>query len=59
MYEGYQVCDDRILIYKNRMYIPNSPELRRISMGEIHNMTYFGHPCYHKNNKQEINTFGL
>jgi hypothetical protein len=47
-YEGYQLNDDGLLIYKNRMYIPNSLELRRIIMDEIHKMSYFRHSGYQK-----------
>jgi hypothetical protein len=45
-YEGYQLNDDGFFIYKNRMYIPNSLDLRRIIMDEIHKMPYSGHLGY-------------
>lgn len=46
--EGYQLNDDGLLIYKNRMYFPNSLYLKRIIMDETHKISYFGHPSYQK-----------
>ena len=45
-HEGYHQEDDGLLIYKNRMYIPNATNLRRIIMDEIHKMPYYDHPRY-------------
>ena len=42
-YVGYKLEEDEILTYKNRIYIPNVAELRRIVMDEIHQAPYFGH----------------
>ena len=47
-YEGYHLEGDRLLIYKNKIYIPNVAYLRRIVMDEIHQAPYFGHPRYQK-----------
>ena len=47
-YEGYQLEEDGLLTYKNRIYIPNISDLRRVVMGEIHQAPYSGHPGYHK-----------
>ena len=47
-YEGYQLEEEQLLTYKNRIYIPNVAYLRRICMDEIHQDPYSGHPGYHK-----------
>ena len=43
-FEGYKLEEDGLLTYKNRIYIPNVAELRRIVMDEIHQAPYSGHP---------------
>ena len=35
-YKGYQLEEDELFTYKNRVYIPNVADLRRIVKGEIH-----------------------
>ena len=35
-YEGYRLEEDGLLTYKNRVYIPNVADLRRMVMDEIH-----------------------
>ena len=35
-YEEYKLEEDELLTYKNRIYIPNVANLRRIVMDEIH-----------------------
>ena len=35
-YEGYKLEEDELFTYKNRIYIPNVADLRRIVMDEIH-----------------------
>ena len=40
--------EDELLTYKNKIYIPNMADLRRIVMDEIHQALYSGHPGYHK-----------
>ena len=47
-YEGYKLEEDRLLTYKNIIYIPNVAYLRRVVMDEIHQDPYFGHPRYQK-----------
>ena len=47
-YEGYKLEVDGLLTYKNRIYIPNVADLRRIVMDEIHETPYFGHLGYHR-----------
>ena len=47
-YEGYKLEEDGLLTYKNRIYIPNVADLRRVVMDEIHQAPYFGHPGHQK-----------
>ena len=47
-YEGYKLENDGLLTYKNKIYIPNVADLRRILMDEIHQAPYSGHPGYQK-----------
>jgi hypothetical protein len=35
-------------VYKRRVYVPNSPELRSAILKEMHNVPYARHPGYHK-----------
>jgi hypothetical protein len=39
---------DGILLYKNRVYIPNVQDLKLEILKEMHNVTYVGHPGYQK-----------
>ena len=58
-YEGYKLEEDELLTYKERIYIPNVANLRRVVMDEIHQASYFGHPGYHKTLLQlQSSTFG-
>ena len=47
-YEGYKLEEDGLLTYKNKIYIPNVADLRRIVMDEIHQAPYYGHSGYQK-----------
>ena len=47
-YEGYRLEGEELLTYKNRVYIPNVANLRRIVMDEIHQVPYSSHPGYQK-----------
>ena len=47
-YNGYHLEEDGILIYKNRIYIPNLSYLRRIDMDEIHKIPNSTHSRYQK-----------
>jgi hypothetical protein len=38
---------DGLLLYKDRVYIPNVQELKLVILKEMHNVTYVGHPGYH------------
>jgi hypothetical protein len=46
--EDFELGIDRILLYKNRVYIPNFPELRSVILKKIHIVPYAGHPGYQK-----------
>jgi hypothetical protein len=45
---NYILGADGILLYKNRVYIPNVLELKLAILKEMHNMTYAGHLGYQK-----------
>jgi hypothetical protein len=45
-YEGYQLENHELLIYKTRMHIPSFSNLRIIIIDEIHKTPYIGHPSY-------------
>jgi hypothetical protein len=47
-YEGYQIVDEGLLTYKNRLYIPNCDDLKRFITDELHKKPYTGHPGYQK-----------
>ena len=47
-YVGYKLEEDGLLTYKNRFYIPNVANLRRVVMDEIHQAPYSGNPGYQK-----------
>jgi hypothetical protein len=40
--------EDGILLYRNKVYVPNSQELRNLILKEMHNVPYAGHPGYQK-----------
>jgi hypothetical protein len=46
--EDYKLEADGTLLYKNRIYVPNSQELRITILKEMHNVPYVGHPGYQK-----------
>jgi hypothetical protein len=47
-YEGYQMLDDGLLTYRNKLYIPNCDDLKRFIMDEPHKIPYIGQPGYQK-----------
>ena len=47
-YEGYNLEEDGLTTFKNKIYIPSVADLRRIFMDEIHQAPYFRHLGYHK-----------
>jgi hypothetical protein len=40
--------DDGLLLYKDKVYIPNVQELKLAILKEMHNVTYAGHLGYQK-----------
>jgi hypothetical protein len=47
-YEGYQVLDEILLTYRNKLYILSCDDLKRFIMDELHKRPYTGHPGYPK-----------
>ena len=47
-YERYKLEEDGLLTYKDRIYISDVADLRRVVMDEIHQAPYSGHPGYQK-----------
>ena len=45
--EDYELGIDGIIMYRKKVYVPNSFELSVI-LKEMHNVPYVGHPRYHK-----------
>jgi hypothetical protein len=46
--ENYKLETDGILMYKNKVYIPNVQGLKLVILREMHNVPYVGHPGYQK-----------
>jgi hypothetical protein len=44
----YKLGVDGILLQKNKIFIPNGQNLKRIILHEMHNVPYEGHPRYQK-----------
>jgi hypothetical protein len=44
--EEYKLDNNEILMYRGRIYVPNSQELKNLILGEMHNVPYAGHPGY-------------
>jgi len=47
-YEGYQMIEEGLFTYKNRLYIRNCDDLKRFIMDELHKIPCTGHPGYQK-----------
>ena len=45
-YEGYQMLEEGLLTYKNRLYIQNCDDLKRFIMDELHKRPYIDHLGY-------------
>ena len=39
-----------LMLYKNRLYVPNVPEIKLLILNEVHKTPYSGHPGYQKTN---------
>ena len=46
--EIYKLETDGILLYKNRIFVPNVQCLKQMILQEMHNVPYAGHPGYQK-----------
>jgi hypothetical protein len=46
--ESYTLGTDGLLLYKNRVYVPNVQELKLAILKETHNVAYARHPGYQK-----------
>jgi hypothetical protein len=44
--ESYTLGTSGLLLYKNRVYVPNDQELKLAILKEMHNVAYDGHPGY-------------
>jgi hypothetical protein len=44
----YELKEDGILMYKGKVYVPNSNEVKNAVLKEMHNVPYAGHPGYDK-----------
>jgi hypothetical protein len=47
-FRNYELKEDRILLYRGKVYVSNSPEMKNIVLIEMHNVSYVGHPGYQK-----------
>ena len=45
---GYSLNDKGLILYKNRLYIPNLPKIKLLILNEIHKTPYSGHLGYQK-----------
>jgi hypothetical protein len=46
--EIYKLGTDGLIMYKNKIYVPNVQELKRTFLHEMRNVPYAGHPIYQK-----------
>jgi hypothetical protein len=47
-FEGYELREDGILMYRCQVYVPNDQELKRLIFSEMHKVPYVGHLGYQK-----------
>ena len=43
---GYSLNYKRLILYQNRLYIPNIPKIKLLILNEIHKTPYLGHLGY-------------
>ena len=43
---GYSLNENGLILYKNRLYIPNVPKFKLLILNEIHKTPYLGHLGY-------------
>jgi hypothetical protein len=46
--DNYNLGIDGILLRKNKFFVPNVQDLKRMILHEMHNVPYVGHPRYQK-----------
>ena len=44
----YSLNEKGLILYKNRLYVPNIPKVKLLILNEIHRNPYLGHPGYQK-----------
>ena len=44
----YSLNEKVLMLYKNRLYVPNIPEIKLLILNEVHKSSYSGHPRYQK-----------
>ena len=44
----YSLSEKGLLLYKDRLYVPNVPKIKLLILNEIHKTPYSGHPGYQK-----------
>jgi hypothetical protein len=47
-FEGYELREDVILMYRHRVYVLNDQKLKSLIFSEMHKVPYVGHPIYQK-----------
>ena len=45
---GYSLNEKGLILYKNRLYVPNVPKVKLLILNKIHKSPYSGHPHYQK-----------
>jgi hypothetical protein len=46
--ENFELKEDKIIIFKNRIYVPDNQQLKNLLLLEIHKVPYVGCPGYQK-----------
>ena len=44
----FSLNEKGLMLYKNRLYVPNVPEIKLLILNEVHKSPYSGHPGYQK-----------
>ena len=45
---GYSLNEKGLILYKNRLYVPNVPKIKLLILNDIHKTPCSGHPGYEK-----------
>ena len=46
--KGYNLNENKFLLYKDKLYVPNVPKVKLLILDEIHKTPYSCHPSYQK-----------